>query len=393
MRILSLLLALMLAAPAAWADAPTSLHAEPPSCTRPTPLSMEVRPPLTVAVNPATRWQPRGGTVLVTISAPPGRLKAFDLHVCFGWSDAPPESYFEPANLEKTFKQRAFVAILPSTQEGVVNIAVTVPDLDNAPHNFWTRLGSNDHFSGLGAVPVADMRVIGYSDGEVVFDVVREVGVTNVEFSLAFTIFVLGAAIMVLHAFAARAAPDAWALRTWRAVLSDLVSLTWVLRLIRAEDGSASLAAFQVLLWSLVVAGSATYVMSLSGELIDITQGTLVLLGIAGGAGLVSAFQQPAPAASGETVPREPRWTDLVTAAGSATPDVTRVQMLLFTVLTAGFVAMKVLTTYVIPDIPSGYQLLMGLSNSVYVGAKFAARKPPPDAAAAPVAPAPTPAE
>jgi len=54
--------------------------------------------------------------------------------------------------------------------------------------------------------------------------------------------------------------------------------------------------------------------------------------------------------------------------------DVTRVQMLLFTLVTAGFATMKVLTSYEIPEIPEGYLILMGISNGVYLGSKFAAK-------------------
>jgi hypothetical protein len=46
--------------------------------------------------------------------------------------------------------------------------------------------------------------------------------------------------------------------------------------------------------------------------------------------------------------------------------------MLYFTLITAGFVVMRVLTTYVIPEIPQGFQILMGISNAVYFGSKVA---------------------
>jgi hypothetical protein len=72
-----------------------------------------------------------------------------------------------------------------------------------------------------------------------------------------------------------------------------------------------------------------------------------------------------------------PRWSDLVVnentkADGTVTREigVTRFQMLLFTLITAAFVLMNVLTTYVIPEIPPGFLTLMGISNGVYLGAK-----------------------
>jgi Penicillinase repressor len=52
--------------------------------------------------------------------------------------------------------------------------------------------------------------------------------------------------------------------------------------------------------------------------------------------------------------------------------DTARFQMLLFTLITAAFVLMNVVTTYVIPEISTGFQTLMGISNGVYLGSKIA---------------------
>jgi hypothetical protein len=69
---------------------------------------------------------------------------------------------------------------------------------------------------------------------------------------------------------------------------------------------------------------------------------------------------------------RNPEWADLVVSGdGRGEIDVTRAQMLFFTVVAAVFVGMKVLTSYVIPEIPQGILLLMGISNGVYLTAKF----------------------
>ena len=46
--------------------------------------------------------------------------------------------------------------------------------------------------------------------------------------------------------------------------------------------------------------------------------------------------------------------------------------MLFFTLITAGFVVLKVVTGYEIPPIPDGFMTLMGISNGVYLGSKFA---------------------
>jgi hypothetical protein len=135
-----------------------------------------------------------------------------------------------------------------------------------------------------------------------------------------------------------------------------------------------------MVLWTFVVAGSAVYVMVLSGELIQITTGTLVLLGISGAVTVGAALHDKtltakAQAARVPAAPRKPRWSDLVvneTGDGQRAIDITRVQMLYFTLITAVFVVMRVVSTYVIPEIPDGFQILMGISNAVYMGSKVA---------------------
>jgi hypothetical protein len=70
--------------------------------------------------------------------------------------------------------------------------------------------------------------------------------------------------------------------------------------------------------------------------------------------------------------PRVPLWSDLVIASdGAGEIEVTRVQMLFFTVIVALFVLMRVLTSGAIPEIPNGYLVLMGISNGVYLTGKF----------------------
>lgn len=69
---------------------------------------------------------------------------------------------------------------------------------------------------------------------------------------------------------------------------------------------------------------------------------------------------------------RVPKWSDIVTDTDRpAEIDVTRVQMLFFTVISAGFVALNIVDTGTIPPIDSTYVTLMGISNGVYVTAKF----------------------
>jgi hypothetical protein len=68
---------------------------------------------------------------------------------------------------------------------------------------------------------------------------------------------------------------------------------------------------------------------------------------------------------------REPRWSDLMVADDTNEIDVTRVQMLFFTLIAASFVAVRLFNSYEIPLVPDGFLWLMGLSNGVYLSAKF----------------------
>ncbi len=69
---------------------------------------------------------------------------------------------------------------------------------------------------------------------------------------------------------------------------------------------------------------------------------------------------------------RTPKWSDIVTDTDRpAEIDVTRVQMLFFTVISAFFVALNIVDTGTIPDIDPTYVALMGISNGVYVTTKF----------------------
>jgi len=70
---------------------------------------------------------------------------------------------------------------------------------------------------------------------------------------------------------------------------------------------------------------------------------------------------------------RRPNWGQLL-KSGAATDemevDVTHVQMLVFTLVTATFVAVKVAVSYEIPEIPDNFLLLMGISNGVYIAGR-----------------------
>jgi hypothetical protein len=309
-------------------------------------------------------WQPRGGEISFTVRSFAQIPSDAFVDVCFRWKrrGEQQDNYIvvRPTHLDLTDSSR------------LLKVTVIVPpSLPTAP----SRFGGDGEYAGLYLVPLADVRilVLGRSaDGSllVAADVSHAIGVTNPFWALLLAALTVFAAFAVLSFVGRR--------RLKRAGLDD-VGL--IIRIITTPDGYASLSQLQMVLWTFVVAASAVYVMVLAGELIEVTTGTLVLLGISGAVTVGSKLHDSAQAAkavvaaSAAPAPlRRPRWSDLVVndTDGHREIDVTRVQMLYFTLITAGFVVMRVLTTYVIPEIPQGFQILMGISNAVYFGSKMA---------------------
>ena len=84
-----------------------------------------------------------------------------------------------------------------------------------------------------------------------------------------------------------------------------------------------------------------------------------------------AAWSSIPPCMTAERI-RTPKWSDIVTDTDKPPEiDVTRVQMLFFTVISAFFVGLKIVDAGMIPEIDPTYVMLMGISNGVYVTAKF----------------------
>jgi hypothetical protein len=76
-----------------------------------------------------------------------------------------------------------------------------------------------------------------------------------------------------------------------------------------------------------------------------------------------------------KTPSREPRWSDLIMSGDVNTEaDLSRVQMLLFTSISAVFTGLTLINTGVIPDLPVGELALVGISNGVYLASKVSNR-------------------
>jgi hypothetical protein len=419
-------------------------------------------------------WQPVGGVFNFGITSskiiPPDAL----VKVCFRWKlkSGDPGRYSD-----------ARPPLLVDSKPRNVEIAATVPEIPHRPSWFSTATADSNgparrivEFAVLGvAVPRADARILIFdSDSSPIVDVITVVGITQFWFA---GILVIAAMVLITTLL--------WWVCSLR--LSDISRSKPLLCLITTRRGFASLSQFQIVLWTFVVLASVIYVIALSGDLIEITTGTLVLLGISGTATVVAkaksesddkkpvAVPDPIAATEDYTIAqyeadqlanevakatteeerenrqgaadeaaakaakakatleladamaaavqartviataqddakkaalekaqaaadavvldkkknlaiasayaakiiriRHPSWSDLVMEEYQGRElDVTRVQMLCFTIVSAVFVLLSVTTNFVIPEIPNGYLVLMGISNGVYVTSKFAAK-------------------
>jgi hypothetical protein len=353
-------------------------------------------------------WQPIGGLIEFTINSVKPIEADAPVTTCFRWKTIPPQ--------DGNFIEAIPTRLELSNQGKTLKVTVAVPEpLEKKTTSPIDR--------AVWVVPLAEVRtlVIGKAEGDKL-DVWSVIGITRptVALLLALLVVVLGLVALYLTA-------------RFRITHQGINKANWFLRIISTPSAPASLSQLQIVLWTFVVLASAVYVALLSGQLIEITTGTLVLLGISGlatlgtqahNAGQLAAKQNAANTAAKEldaaatTVPapaaapaaatatstaaalddpvvraeikaddaqskvdaltsppanKTPQWTDLLvneTDDGRREIDVTRVQVLLFTVITAGFVLITVIATYVIPEIPQGFLILMGISNGVYIGSK-----------------------
>jgi hypothetical protein len=361
-------------------------------------------------------WSPLGDTIRFTIKSFSAIPEDASVLVCFRWE--------RRSGLNGDFVETHPSRLDLSSDGKQLNVTVTVPD------DLGARTANVNHVALLPLVPLAQVRILAIDHANnLVANVPTEIGITS---PFAAVVLAIVATILGLAILSRVKRPQAVGIRKAR----------WLLQVISTKDGFASLSQLQVLLWTFVVLISAVYVMFLSGRLVEITSGTLILLGIAGAAGVGAAVHngaqitnaqsaaddaaaahakaqnaaaQAAVAAQTATDAKEaarlaqekqddaakkagdaeklkkiaerlknppedqiPKWSDLLinqtvtdTGVVAQEVDVTRVQMLLFTLVTAVFVLITVATTYVIPEIPSGFVTLMGISNGVYLGSKI----------------------
>lgn len=235
-----------------------------------------------VWLDPDTIWRPRNGSVHLMVknnTAPCRQITA--VNVDFQWSKIQPSDTWKclratPSDLHAPVASPRVSSI--NNNNGTAIYEAVVPNLADVCSSWVDRIRGHSEVASIGlySVPLADMIVkISLADQSEV-DVPVSFGVTSVSFAVVLVIVAVGlffgGAWLVLRGRPLPGNPPA-----------DAPPPSLPLRIVMAKDGYGSLSQFQIILWTLVVGASAVYVIVLSGNLIDITDGTLTLLGIAGG--------------------------------------------------------------------------------------------------------------
>jgi hypothetical protein len=155
----------------------------------------------------------------------------------------------------------------------------------------------------------------------------------------------------------------AWLISGWKKPFREWA--TPIATVIDEGEDRKSLALFQIAAWTLLVLVGMFYVMFMSGNLLNVSEEMLVLLGLAG-LGTVTA----------RLIDRAPDKGDKKGFASmffvGDKPDLTRLQMFLFTVLIWIYVAWRIVSDQAFPSLGANVLLLMGISSGVYVAAKWA---------------------
>ncbi len=294
--------------------------------------------PTIVALSQKTTWQPVGEEILLTLSSD-DVMANVDVAVCFRW--VLENGYGEwqlgrrvrPVDVQG--KSATFGVTVPAITKPVDGkISSTFFFVRDAQALMVVRKG--DKLSGY-LVP------FGVSHG----------GMGAISVGL-FLLFI----VSLFYAAAPRRAGLSIRQRVNRAILYIISS---------GSNGTASLSQFQLVLWLCVVGCCIIDVMALSGDLISVPDQMLGLLGISSAAmiGARVMSDQPRAAVAPASPSREPAWRDLIEVDGQV--DVTRLQMLVFTVVTALFVVMRTFASYEFPNLDNSYLLLMGIANGSYL--------------------------
>lgn len=189
--------------------------------------------------------------------------------------------------------------------------------------------------------------------------------ISNAHYSLTASLLVLALILMLSGMF----------LGTYR-------PLGILVKLLEGRSGGFSLSNLQILMWTLLVLFSLTYVWINQGEMMALTQGILALLGISSGTSVLARVISPATGGGAAPAPTPAPDTDgasnlkALLQSEDGQFDLLRFQMLGFTVFTWLYALVSVIRTDFFPEIPENLYYLMGLSSAAYLAGKTQAAAP-----------------
>lgn len=215
---------------------------------------------------------------------------------------------------------------------------------------------AGDLWDQIFGVP-SQLRVIGYANNLVVLD-------SSVNFNLAnaWTAVLAGLAVLAVLfiVFGLLAGERGRRLKALQSLMLH-------------PSGRYSLSKTQVMLWTVLVLFALVFVWVSTGEILVISAGMLVLLGISGTSSVLARAIEAKPGAAAEPLRENvaPQLKDLVMSEDGEGVDLMRFQMLGFTLFTWGYSLLSVLHSDGLPDIPQHLYVLMGVSNATYLGGKL----------------------
>ncbi|HTB33195.1 MAG TPA: hypothetical protein VK808_14295, partial [Bacteroidia bacterium] len=140
-----------------------------------------------------------------------------------------------------------------------------------------------------------------------------------------------------------------------------------------------SLSRTQMAFWTIIVAFSFTYIYVITGEMPNITTGTLILLGISSSTTLGGSLLDSTDTTSkSQNAPldrccSENFFKDILSDGGI--PGIHRLQNILFTVIMGGIYLCRAVGDLYLTEFDTNLLVLMGISSGTYLGVKFFANQ------------------
>jgi hypothetical protein len=156
----------------------------------------------------------------------------------------------------------------------------------------------------------------------------------------------------------------------------------WIAGLfISPGDDDPSLSLFQVFFWTVITVWGLAFVFLETGNLLSLTSQMMALLGIAGAGSVLARWiamrsggsTSQAPGGGGAADPSNGEFELWQMLSTNGQFDLLKLQILVFTLLIGAYVAWRIAENGAFPTLDDNTLLLLGVSQSVYLGGKLGA--------------------